>query len=191
MSRFLLQRLLFLIPTLLGVLIVTFLLLYVAPGDPVQAMVGERADPETLARLASRVAPGRSAAGAVCALPGRRAAGRSGHQLHHPPSHPARSAAALSGNAPPGRSGHAVRGVDRHQHRHIWRLETGCRARPGGGLRRVSGYLVSGLLGRTDSDSDLCGKSPMAAAVRLRRPGLSDPAGVDTGDALGCISCRA
>jgi len=50
-SRFLLQRLLFLIPTLLGVLIVTFLLLYVAPGDPVQAMVGERADPETLARL--------------------------------------------------------------------------------------------------------------------------------------------
>jgi ABC-type dipeptide/oligopeptide/nickel transport system permease component len=51
MSRFLLQRLALLIPTLLGVLAVTFLLLYVAPGDPVQAMVGERADPETLARL--------------------------------------------------------------------------------------------------------------------------------------------
>jgi peptide/nickel transport system permease protein len=49
--RFLLQRFLLLIPTLLGVLLVTFLLLYVAPGDPVQAMVGERADPETLARL--------------------------------------------------------------------------------------------------------------------------------------------
>jgi ABC-type dipeptide/oligopeptide/nickel transport system permease component len=28
-----------------------FLLLYVAPGDPVQAMVGERADPATIARL--------------------------------------------------------------------------------------------------------------------------------------------
>ena len=51
MSRFLLQRVLLLIPTLFGVLLVTFLLLYVAPGDPVQAMVGERADPETLARL--------------------------------------------------------------------------------------------------------------------------------------------
>ena len=38
------QRLLLLIPTLLGVLVLTFLLLYVAPGDPVQAMVGERAD---------------------------------------------------------------------------------------------------------------------------------------------------
>jgi ABC-type dipeptide/oligopeptide/nickel transport system permease component len=49
--RFLLYRILLLVPTLLGVLLVTFALLYVAPGDPVQAMVGERADPETLARL--------------------------------------------------------------------------------------------------------------------------------------------
>jgi ABC-type dipeptide/oligopeptide/nickel transport system permease component len=49
--RVILTRLALLIPTLLGVLVVTFLLLYVAPGDPVQAMVGERADPETLARL--------------------------------------------------------------------------------------------------------------------------------------------
>jgi ABC-type dipeptide/oligopeptide/nickel transport system permease component len=50
-KRFLLTRLLLLVPTLLGVLALTFLLLHVAPGDPVQAMVGERADPETLARL--------------------------------------------------------------------------------------------------------------------------------------------
>src|SRR3954471_18484470 len=49
--RFLAYRVLLLVPTLLGVLLVTFLLLYVAPGDPVQAVVGERADPETLARL--------------------------------------------------------------------------------------------------------------------------------------------
>jgi ABC-type dipeptide/oligopeptide/nickel transport system permease component len=33
------------------VLVVTFLLLRVAPGDPVEAMVGERADAETIARL--------------------------------------------------------------------------------------------------------------------------------------------
>ena len=51
MRRFLAVRLALLVPTLLGVLVVTFLLLYVAPGDPVQAMVGERADPETLVRL--------------------------------------------------------------------------------------------------------------------------------------------
>ena len=45
------RRLLLAVPTLLGVLIVVFLLLYVAPGDPVQAMVGERADAATIARL--------------------------------------------------------------------------------------------------------------------------------------------
>jgi ABC-type dipeptide/oligopeptide/nickel transport system permease component len=50
-TRFLLSRLALLLPTLLGVLVVTFLMLYVAPGDPVQAMVGERADAETIARL--------------------------------------------------------------------------------------------------------------------------------------------
>ena len=55
MIRFLGVRLLFLIPTLLGVLIVAFLLLYVAPGDPVQAMVGERADSATIAQLRSQL----------------------------------------------------------------------------------------------------------------------------------------
>jgi peptide/nickel transport system permease protein len=50
-TRFLLSRLALLVPTLLGVLAVTFLMLYVAPGDPVQAMVGERADSATIARL--------------------------------------------------------------------------------------------------------------------------------------------
>jgi ABC-type dipeptide/oligopeptide/nickel transport system permease component len=51
MTAFIARRLLLAIPTLLGVLIVTFLLLYVAPGDPVQEMVGERADSATIARL--------------------------------------------------------------------------------------------------------------------------------------------
>src|SRR6478736_2713776 len=51
MSAFILRRLLLAIPTLFGVLVIAFLLLYVAPGDPVMAMVGERADEETIARL--------------------------------------------------------------------------------------------------------------------------------------------
>jgi ABC-type dipeptide/oligopeptide/nickel transport system permease component len=51
MLQVFLRRLLLSIPTLFGVLVVVFLLLYVAPGDPVMAMVGERADPETIARL--------------------------------------------------------------------------------------------------------------------------------------------
>jgi peptide/nickel transport system permease protein/oligopeptide transport system permease protein len=51
MSRFILRRVLLAIPTLFGVLIVAFLLLYVAPGDPVESMIGERADSATIARL--------------------------------------------------------------------------------------------------------------------------------------------
>ncbi len=51
MLQLLARRLLLSIPTLAGVLVVVFLLLYVAPGDPVQSMVGERADPATIARL--------------------------------------------------------------------------------------------------------------------------------------------
>lgn len=51
MTAFILRRMVLAVPTLFGVLVVAFLLLYVAPGDPVQAMIGERADPETIARL--------------------------------------------------------------------------------------------------------------------------------------------
>ena len=51
MPVFILRRLLLAVPTLIGVLVVVFLLLYVAPGDPVMSMVGERADEQTIARL--------------------------------------------------------------------------------------------------------------------------------------------
>ncbi len=51
MIRLIGHRLLVTLPTLLGVLVVAFLLLNVAPGDPVAAMVGERADSATIARL--------------------------------------------------------------------------------------------------------------------------------------------
>jgi peptide/nickel transport system permease protein/oligopeptide transport system permease protein len=51
MASFILRRLLLAIPTLAGVLVVVFALLYVAPGDPVMEMVGERADSATIARL--------------------------------------------------------------------------------------------------------------------------------------------
>jgi len=50
-TRFLAWRLVVVLPTLFGVLVVAFLLLHVAPGDPVQAMVGERADSATMVRL--------------------------------------------------------------------------------------------------------------------------------------------
>ena len=51
MTGFVARRLLLVVPTLFGVLAAAFLLLEVAPGDPVQEMVGERADSLTIARL--------------------------------------------------------------------------------------------------------------------------------------------
>ena len=51
MGRFLLKRLLFFIPTLLGITVITFVLMQALPGDPVAGMAGERANPETLARI--------------------------------------------------------------------------------------------------------------------------------------------
>ncbi|HEX4574261.1 MAG TPA: ABC transporter permease [Gemmatimonadales bacterium] len=51
MIRLIGRRVLGTVPTLVGVLVVVFLLLNVAPGDPVAAMVGERADAATIARL--------------------------------------------------------------------------------------------------------------------------------------------
>ena len=43
MKRFLLQRLLLFLPTLLGAVTVVFLLIHVVPGDPVEVMLGETA----------------------------------------------------------------------------------------------------------------------------------------------------
>jgi ABC-type dipeptide/oligopeptide/nickel transport system permease component len=51
MLRVLISKILLLIPTLLGISLVTFLLMHALPGDPVAAMVGERASAETISRI--------------------------------------------------------------------------------------------------------------------------------------------
>lgn len=51
MWTYLLKRLLLFIPTLLGITVITFILMQALPGDPVESMAGERANPETLARI--------------------------------------------------------------------------------------------------------------------------------------------
>lgn len=51
MFLYIAKRVLLFIPTLLGITLITFLLMQALPGDPVQGMVGERANPETLARI--------------------------------------------------------------------------------------------------------------------------------------------
>jgi ABC-type dipeptide/oligopeptide/nickel transport system permease component len=51
MLRYLLRRLLLTIPVLLGVATLVFALIHLVPGDPAQAMLGESASPEDVARL--------------------------------------------------------------------------------------------------------------------------------------------
>ena len=51
MHGFILRRLALLVPTLAGISVAVFLMIHLVPGDPAQAMLGERANAETLAAL--------------------------------------------------------------------------------------------------------------------------------------------
>ena len=51
MTRYIAQRLVLLIPVLLGILIITFSMLRLIPGDPARVMLGEKATAESLARF--------------------------------------------------------------------------------------------------------------------------------------------
>ncbi|MGY8822850.1 MAG: ABC transporter permease [Candidatus Latescibacterota bacterium] len=51
MLLYILKRLVLLVPTLIGISMLVFLMLYLVPGDPAQVMLGERANAETLAAL--------------------------------------------------------------------------------------------------------------------------------------------
>lgn len=55
MWRYVLKRVLFFLPTLLGITLITFILMQSLPGDPVVNMVGERASPETIARIRTEI----------------------------------------------------------------------------------------------------------------------------------------
>ena len=56
------KRLFLIFPTLIGVTLITFLLLQALPGDPVQGMVGERADPEVMQRIREELGTDKSVA---------------------------------------------------------------------------------------------------------------------------------
>ena len=51
MLRYLLRRLLLTLPVLLGVATLVFALIHLGPGDPAQAMLGESASADEIARL--------------------------------------------------------------------------------------------------------------------------------------------
>jgi ABC-type dipeptide/oligopeptide/nickel transport system permease component len=59
MALYILKRVLLFIPTLLGITLITFILMQSLPGDPVTGMAGERANPETLARIRAELGQNR------------------------------------------------------------------------------------------------------------------------------------
>ncbi len=55
MVRYIIKRVLLFFPTLFGIAFITFFLMQSLPGGPVEGMVGERATPETIARIRSEL----------------------------------------------------------------------------------------------------------------------------------------
>jgi len=55
MARYLVRRLLFTVPVLLGVATLVFSLIHLVPGDPVQSMLGEGASPQDVAEMRTRL----------------------------------------------------------------------------------------------------------------------------------------
>lgn len=55
MAKYILKRILWMIPVMLGVVIIVFTITYFTPGDPVQNIVGLTATPETYARKAAEL----------------------------------------------------------------------------------------------------------------------------------------
>ena len=51
MIQYTIKRIFQTIPVLLGVIVITFILMYMIPGDPVVSMVGERYDEQTIKKL--------------------------------------------------------------------------------------------------------------------------------------------
>ena len=51
MTRYIIRRILLLVPVLLGISIVVFAMLRLIPADPAEVMLGERATPEAIARI--------------------------------------------------------------------------------------------------------------------------------------------
>ena len=51
MTRYILKRLLMMIPVMFGVIVIVFTLLYITPGDPIDTLLGDEATPEAVAAL--------------------------------------------------------------------------------------------------------------------------------------------
>ena len=55
MAKYIIKRILWAIPVLLGVLIIVFTITYLTPGDPVQTILGNGYNPEKYAKKAAEL----------------------------------------------------------------------------------------------------------------------------------------
>lgn len=82
-GRYVLRRLLQAVPSLAGILVVTFAVIHLAPGDPVHALAGEGADPARLAELRAQYGLDRSLPEQFLAYAGNVLTGDLGDSLTH------------------------------------------------------------------------------------------------------------
>ncbi len=71
MLRFIIRRLLLLVPILIGVSILVFVWIRLLPGGPAQALLGERATPQSIAQINHQFGLEQADLRPVLALPGR------------------------------------------------------------------------------------------------------------------------
>ena len=55
MGKFILNRIIQVVPVVFGVIIISFVLIIILPGDPVLSMVGERYDEQTVEKMRERL----------------------------------------------------------------------------------------------------------------------------------------
>ena len=51
MTKYIFKRLLYMLPVLLGIIIIVFTLMYITPGDPARSILGDSAPQEMVAEL--------------------------------------------------------------------------------------------------------------------------------------------
>ena len=78
MLRYLIKRVLTVIPVLLGVSMLVFGFVRMIPGDPATVMLGERATPENVARVREQLGLNKPVYEQYLDFPGQRVARRSG-----------------------------------------------------------------------------------------------------------------
>ncbi|NLZ51721.1 MAG: ABC transporter permease, partial [Thermoanaerobacteraceae bacterium] len=55
MIRYILRRILMMIPVMLGVTLIVFTMMYITPGDPAEIILGDNATPEAVAQLRAEI----------------------------------------------------------------------------------------------------------------------------------------